>query len=113
MVFYLITSGIVFIINESLPHIDLKLIRRNFLMSGSAVFIMGIVSSLNPFINFMTYYYFGLNKLGMNTLQSIKGNTWRGIGGSAEALGEFYAFCIIFAIVTSYFYKHKIFQVHH
>ena len=106
--FYLTTSGIVFVINENLPHIDLKLIRYNFLMAGCAVFITGIISSVSPFINFMSYYYFGLNKLGMNTLQSVEGNTWRGIGASAEALGEFYAFCIIFTIVTSYFYKHKI-----
>lgn len=105
--FYLVSVGVVFIINESLHRLNVKLLRFNFLLTGSIVFTLGIVSALSPFFNFITYYYLGLNKLGMNTLESVKGNTWRGIGASAEGLGEFYAFCIIFAFVISYFYDQK------
>jgi hypothetical protein len=105
--FYLVTVGVVFIINESLHSLNLKLIRFNFLLTGGIVFTLGIFSAISPFFNFITYYYLGLNKLGMNALESVKGNTWRGIGASAEGLGEFYAFCIIFAFVISYFYDYK------
>ena len=43
----------------------------------------------------------------MRSLESIEGNTWRGIAPSAEGMGEFYALVILFSVIYSYEYKLK------
>ena len=35
----------------------------------------------------------------MRSFQSIEGNTWRGIAPSAEGMGEFFAFTILFILL--------------
>ena len=111
VIIYLFTTGIFYTINESIKLLDINRLKINFLISGGLMVLFGIISALNPFLNYLTYYYFGLNKLGMNTLESIQGNTWRGIGASAEAFGEYYALVILFSIFTYYFYNIKITKI--
>ena len=45
----------------------------------------------------------------MRSLESIEGNTWRGIAPSAEGMGEFYAFVILFIIYSYEKIKSKLF----
>ena len=58
---------------------------------------IGYLSSSMPFINFMSYYYFGLTKYGTDNQNlfgvDIWGTTeaWRGLFPSAESVGEFFA----------------------
>jgi len=104
IIFYLFIIGVVFTINESLEYIDLSLIKLNFLITGALILIFGIFSAINPFVNFYTYYFFGLNKTAMKSLSSTDGNTWRGLASSAEAAGEFFAFTVLF-VVLLYFSK--------
>ena len=51
-------------------------------------------------VNFLNQYYFGQNKIGINKLSSIAGNTWRGFSSSAESIGEYYAFIILFYFLS-------------
>ncbi len=95
IIFYFLICGILYLINESKEFFNLNLFIRNLLISGSTITAIGFLSALNPFLNFITYYYLGLNKAGIKSIYSIEGNTWRGIGSSAEALGEFYGFVIL------------------
>ena len=95
IIFYFLICGILYLINESKEFFNLDLFIRNLLISGSTITAIGFLSAINPFLNFITYYYLGLNKAGIKNLNSIEGNTWRGIGSSAEALGEFYGFVIL------------------
>jgi len=95
IVFYFLICGIQYLIDESKEFFNFSLFTRNFLISGSFITAISFLSSLNPFLNFITYYYLGLNKAGIKSLNSVAGNTWRGIGSSAEALGEFYGFVIL------------------
>ena len=104
IIFYLFIIGVVFTINESLEYIDLSLIKLNFLITGALILIFGVFSAINPFVNFYTYYFFGLNKTAMKSLSSTDGNTWRGLASSAEAAGEFFAFTVLF-VVLLYFSK--------
>lgn len=111
--YYLIVCGLYYVIKESLDYIDLNKIKINLLITGALMSIIGVLSSLNSVINFFTYYYLGLNKLGIQQFTSIEGNTWRGLSASAEGVGEFYCFVILFSIIYNYLSKRKftIFEV--
>lgn len=99
IIYYLIVIGFNNLIHISGQKINILSIRKNFIISGSLLTIMGIVSAKSPVVNFLTYYYLGLNKYGMNTFSSVSGNTWRGISPSAEALGEFYAYIVLLCVI--------------
>ena len=98
--YYLIVCRLYYVIKESLDYIDLNKIKINLLITGALISIIGVLSSLNSVINFFTYYYLGLNKLGIQQFTSIEGNTWRGLSASAEGVGEFYCFVILFLLFT-------------
>ena len=57
--------------------------------------ILGHMGAISPFFNFSNSFIFGQNKRGINAIESIAGNTWRGYSASAESIGEFFAFVII------------------
>ena len=44
----------------------------------------------------------------MSSLESIEGNTWRGIAPSAEGMGEFFGFVILFSLLTNFYFKKKL-----
>ena len=104
--FYFFIYGIMYLINSSKKSFDHILFRRNLIWSGSLIVLIGILSSLNRVLNFYFYYYLGLNKFGMKSFESIQGNTWRGLSSSAEAIGEYFIFIIIF-IILSLFKNYK------
>ena len=104
--FYFFIYGIMYLINSSKKSFDHILFRKNLIWSGSLIVIIGILSSFNRILNFYFYYYLGLNKFGMKSFESIQGNTWRGLSSSAEAVGEYYIFIIIF-IIFSLFKNYK------
>jgi hypothetical protein len=80
----------------------------NLLISAGVIVVMGIASSVYNYFNYLSYYYLGLNKLGMKSFDSIEGNTWRGISPSAEAAGEYFAIVILFWIVVNKLQLRKI-----
>ena len=58
--------------------VDLNLLSNNFLIASSLIFI-GLAGAINLPVNFLSFYILGHNKSGMNTLQSVDGNAWRGL----------------------------------
>lgn len=102
LVFPLSIMGIVNLVKNSSNSLNLNLLRFNFLISGSLIILFGIISATNNVANFFSYYFLGLNKFGMRTLDSVVGNSWRGITPSAEGVGEFFGFVILFTIITSF-----------
>ncbi len=107
LVFYFTVIGFKHIVSISKESIDINLITKNLLISSSLIVIFGLLSSVNQIVNFFTYYFFGLNKTGMGSFESIAGNTWRGLAPSAEGVGEFYAFVILFFIYNFFILKNK------
>ena len=93
----LVINGFYFLYLES--EINIKLLLRNFLITGTFVSFFGFLGSISNLFNFFNFYVFGQNKLGMRTFSSIAGNTWRGFSASAESLGEFYGFIILFYVL--------------
>ena len=107
LVYFLVVSGVIFLIKESREYFSPIVFRRNLLITSTLITIFGLLSASNKIINYFTYYFFGLNKYGMRSLESIEGNTWRGLAPSAEGMGEFYAFVILFFVIYSYEKKLK------
>ena len=89
--------GIYYFIVERKEYLDLRILAKNFLYSGVTILSIGYLSSSMPFINFMSYYYFGQTKYGTDNQNlfsvDIWGTTeaWRGLFPSAETVGEFFA----------------------
>ena len=98
IVIYLLINGLYNIFDEFKNFIDYQKLARNFLITSSLIFLIGNLVTLSNVVNFLTYYVLGLNKIGMNSLASVEGNTWRGIAPSAEGVGEFFVVAILFYI---------------
>lgn len=98
LIYYFFCVGFIYLIKKGTPYLDLGLIKKNFLLSGSLVVIFSLVAATGPVQNFLAYYYLGLNKMPSKTFESVSGNAWRGISPSAEGIGEFYAFILLFVL---------------
>lgn len=104
IVFFLLMNGLMYLYKTS--NIDIFKIKTNFLVTGFLLFVFGTLGSTSPLFNFFNNHFFGQNKRGISNLTSIEGNTWRGFSASAESLGEFYGFVIVFFVIL--YIKHKI-----
>lgn len=85
--------------------IDIPLLVRNCLLSGSLMVLFGLLGANSNLVNFLNFYIFGQNKTGMRTFESIAGNTWRGFSASAESAGEFYGFILILYFLCFFYRK--------
>ena len=101
LIIYFFINGLLYIFKESTKFVDLQKLKLNFLISASLIVLIGIASSLYNYFNYLSYYYLGLNKLGIKSFNSIEGNTWRGISPSAEAAGEYFAIVLLFWLIVS------------
>tara|TARA_B100001741_G_scaffold117402_1_gene96814 strand:- start:2763 stop:4250 length:1488 start_codon:yes stop_codon:yes gene_type:complete len=108
IVFYLTVKGIFFLIERSISYFDELMFLKNLLISGSSIVIFGLLGSYFPFFNFFNFLVFGQNKRGMKTLESIDGNTWRGFSASAESVGEFFGFTILFLFLILFLKQKQI-----
>ena len=88
-----------FIYLSKITELNYKQICRNFLISGNLVIVFGMLGSMSKLVNFMNFIIFGQNKKGINTFESIAGNTWRGFSASAESVAEFLGFGILFCFI--------------
>lgn len=105
IIYFFLVLGFYEIILFSKPYFDILKFQTNLLITGSLVFIFSIISASHPVLNFITYYYLGLNKTGSKTLSSVQENAWRGISSSAESIGEFYGLVIFFTIYLFFIIK--------
>ncbi len=99
IIFYLCFRGYLFIFNKSAKYFDVKLFSKNLILSSSLVVLVGYLGSTFPIFNFFNFYIFGQNKRGMKDITSVAGNAWRGSAPSAEAIGEFFGFVLLFVLI--------------
>tara|TARA_B100000886_G_scaffold340248_1_gene308686 strand:+ start:3210 stop:5234 length:2025 start_codon:yes stop_codon:yes gene_type:complete len=104
-VFYLIIKGIIFLVEEGVKSFSEVVFLRNLLISSSLIVLFGVLGSYYPIVNFYNFLIFGQNKRGMRTIESIAGNTWRGFSASAESIGEFFGFVVLFLFLIYFFKK--------
>ena len=95
--FYLLLNGFYYLYTVS--QLNLDKFKQSLIYSGAGVVILGFLGAIYPSINFINFFFFGQNKRGMKELESIAGNTWRGFSASAESIGEFFAFIILFYVL--------------
>jgi hypothetical protein len=100
IIFYFFVNGLLHVFKKYSSQLDFKVVKNSFLISGSLTVLFGLLGTISSYLNFINFYFFGQNKNGMNTFQSVAGNTWRGFSASAEAIGEFYGVALL---VSFYF----------
>lgn len=108
LAFYLVVVGFTYLFNETKQNFNPLIFRQNLIISSALIFIVSYLSAMNKFINYISFYVLGLNKFGIRTLEAIEGNTWRGIAPSAEGMGEFFGFVLLFTTIYSFDYKIKL-----
>jgi len=106
VLFWLIINGLVYLYKES--NLDLKILNYSLLISVNFIVILGLLGAAFPLANFFNFIIFGQNKRGINSLASVDGNTWRGFSASAESIGEFFAFTLLFFFIMVYLKKLEI-----
>jgi len=107
VMYFLFISGFIKTFNDSKNFINLSLLKKIFQISGAATVILSLIASSSFLYNFFVYFYLGLNKTPSKSMESVAGNAWRGISSSAESIGEFFMFIIIFTIFINYYKKNK------
>ena len=108
IIFFLTLSGMYKFVKKNIKNLNYELIKNNLLASSTLIVIFGLLGANATLINFLNFYYFGQNKVGMPTLNVVDGNTWRGFFPSAETIGEFYGLSILFFIMYHIKTKTKI-----
>ena len=98
LIYYFFCVGLMHLYKKNVKKINLEKLKKNFLVSGALVVLLSVISSYGTIFNLLTYYYLGLNKTASKSFQSVSGNAWRGISSSAEGVGEFFAFTLLFII---------------
>ncbi len=111
ILFFLLLNGLYILVKKTLKNLDFKLIKNNLLISSSLVVIFGLLGANATLINYLNFFYFGQNKVGMPTLEVADGNAWRGFFPSAETIGEFYGFTILFFFIYALKTKSKISKI--
>lgn len=95
LVIFLLINGLYYLIQESKIN-NLEPLLNNFLISGFLIVLFGIIASTNQVTNFLIYFTFGQSKFSRLGLESVAGNTWRGLAPSAEMIGEFFALVLLY-----------------
>jgi|TARA_B100001094_G_scaffold330996_1_gene397834 hypothetical protein len=98
ILFYLFINGVEILVKKTTQQFNVIHFKNSLLISGSIILFLGLLGAKSTYFNFFNFYFLGQNKTGMNTFESVAGNTWRGFAASAEAIGEFYGVVIIIVL---------------
>ena len=108
--FIVFINGLISIFNNQ-NNFNIEYYFKNSLYSATLVLVAGLVGSGFPVMNFLSYYFFGLNKYGINRSNLFELNqwgerlAWRGHFPSAETIGEFYGIVILIYVYLIFFKK--------
>ena len=102
--FYFMIIGIWRIYLLNCKTFDLSLFTTNLSITSLVLLVSGVLSANFPIFNFITYYFFGLQRYGVESKTpfafdeySVK-ISWRGLFPSSETIGEFYGLCLLFLL---------------
>lgn len=102
IIIYLLICGVSQLTRQSKEHFNVVTFRKSLLTTSTLIFIIGNIAATNKLLNYLSFYFLGLNKFSIRSLDSVEGNTWRGLAPSAEGMGEFYGFVLLFSIIISF-----------
>ncbi len=101
---YFLIKGIYKFYIENKKHFNLDTFVKNLSFTSFLVLFFGVVSSNVPVINFLSYYFFGLQRYGVESKTPFAYDelgvkiSWRGIFPSSETVGEFYGIVLLFLL---------------
>ncbi len=90
---------------ENIEKFDVATYLKNILSCSALILFLGYLGSSMPVVNFLNYYYFGLNKYGINRSNLFGVNewgerlAWRGQFPSAETIGEFFGLGLLLYLI--------------
>lgn len=105
IIFFLLILGMYFVFTKSVNYFDLRSFQKNIIFSSILILFTGYASAANPFIKFLSYFYFGQEKMGTTEANVFRIDewsekiAWRGYFSSAETAGEFYGLAILFYLL--------------
>ena len=111
--FILIINGLWYIYKKNIEYFNFQIFINNMSITSITLLLLGLLGANLPIFNFFNYYYFGLQKFGIERNNPFEINawaekiSWRGFYASAESVGEFFALAI-FLVIYSYYKKKKI-----
>ena len=109
-------------VKNNIEAINLQFLNKSFLNAGTALFLLGLVTSKFSTLNALSLVLFGQNKVTTRdfdlnffyscfntdltqTAGRFEGCTTRGFSPSAEHIGEFYGIILIFYFLNFYYKK--------
>lgn len=111
--FILLINGLWYLYKKNVEYFNFQSFINNMSVTSVALLILGLLGANLPIVNFLNYYYFGLQKFGIERNNPFEINawaekiSWRGFYASAESVGEFFAL-VIFLVIYSYYKKKKV-----
>lgn len=101
---YLFLKGLYKFYIENKRYFNLNIFVKNLSFSSFFLLFFGIISANIPLINFFNYYFFGLQRYGVESKTPFALDefgvrvSWRGIFPSSETIGEFYGIVLLFLL---------------
>ena len=101
---YLLLKGVYKFYIENKRYFILYIFVKNLSFSSFFLLFFGITSANIPLINFFNYYFFGLQRYGVESKTPFALDefgvrvSWRGIFPSSETIGEFYGIVLLFLL---------------
>ena len=99
--FYFLLRGIYKFYKENKTQFRLSLFTKNLSIASMTMLSISLISSNLPIINFLNYYFLGLQRYGVELKNPIAFDefgvkiSWRGIFPSSETVGEFYGLVLL------------------
>ena len=98
---YFIIKGVYKFYIDNKKHFNLDAFLKNLSLTSFLVLFFGLLSSNIPILNFFSYYFFGLQRYGVESKTPFAFDefdvkiSWRGIFPSSETVGEFYGIVLL------------------
>jgi len=101
---YLLLKGIYKFYIDNKKFFNLDVFVKNLSLSAFLLLFFGTISANAPLLNFFNYYFFGLQRYGVESKTpfafdeyGVK-SSWRGLFPSSETVGEFYGIVLLFLL---------------
>lgn len=102
--FGLLILGIIKLYKLTRNNLDFSELTKNYSIVSISMVVIGLLGSNFPVINYLTYYFFGLQRYVIESKNPIAIDdfneriSWRGMFPSSETVGEFYGLYLILVL---------------
>ena len=100
---------------ENRAYFKLEIFSKNLSITAFLMLSTGIISSNLPLVNFLNYYFFGLQRNVVESNNPLAFDefgvkiSWRGIFPSSETVGEFYGLVLLLFVMSGMYHGYRIY----